>query len=53
MCMSEKKKQDDGTTSPSQQPLPPVDGAEKVTETELDEVAGGCCYFTAQSVVKS
>jgi hypothetical protein len=53
MCMSEKKNQDDGTTSPSQQPLPPVDGAEEVTETELDNVAGGCCYFTVQSAVKS
>ncbi len=50
--MSDDKKQDDAATSTTQ-PLPRVDRAEEMSETELDDVAGGCCYFTVQSMAQS
>jgi len=37
--MSTDKKNNDATDN--KQPLPPVDDIEKVSETELDDVAGG------------
>jgi bacteriocin-like protein len=52
--MSEKKDHgDNGTPSPSRQPLPRVDGAEEVTETELDNITGGghSCLLTVQDPV--
>jgi hypothetical protein len=39
--VSEKKDYDHRAPSPSTQPLPRIDGAEEVSETELDDLAGG------------
>jgi hypothetical protein len=46
MCMSENKNHDDGTPSPSQQPLPPVESSEALSETDLDGMAGGWSLIT-------